>query len=71
MPNRARLDVPFQYPLGGPLLTEDNEALFDGVLDAAAFAKTVGVGVGGSFGDGVERELVEGLHSAVCHGGDA
>src|SRR5215470_20213031 len=67
----ASPDVAFEYPLGGTLLGEHDETLFQGIGTPAAFAEAVGISVGQSFGYGCECQRVEGLHGAVVQGGDA
>ena len=68
---KTALDVPLQYPFGGFCFVQIGEALLNRVVGASANAKTVGIGVCIGFRYWLYRELVQGLHGTVCHGGDA
>jgi hypothetical protein len=62
-------DVAFQDPLRGPLLSQGNEALFDGIRGGTVRAEPIRIGVCHRFRYGVEREQIEGLECSIEHGG--
>ena len=63
--SKAGANVALENPLGECFLASDREALFDRIGGRTLGAKPVGVRVAGRFGDGIQREQVEGLHRAV------
>ncbi len=67
----AAFDVGLENPQGVAVFGECFETLFHCVPSASFPPETVGIPVGGCFGNGVQCHQVEYLHDAVFHCGDA
>ena len=69
---KTALDVTFQNPFRRDVFArERREEIFTGVLRTPSFSETKGFPICRCFRNGLQRQSVESLHSAVVHGGDA
>src|SRR6266700_3223562 len=62
-------DIAFQYPLRGNVSCHDGKTVFHRIGSGPPWPKSIGVGTGRRFRDGVQCQQIQGLHSSTFHHG--
>src|ERR1051326_8407992 len=64
---KTRFNVSFEHPLCRVVVAQHIEALFDGIGCGPLWSKPIRVTISRCFGDRIERQQVEDLHSPILH----